>query len=325
METGGRATTERSGAPSARRRDAQFEASAIQCPRCGSKMARRTARKGRFKGHDFWGCIRYPACRGILRIETGPADPQSDRTASLGAGEILTTRSSKRSSVGAMSPRNQHPSRAGISMMLLAVAAISSAVITWSIVSLGPWPMVTTLKHYASFSSCYAARAVGLAPAVRGAPGYWSGHDPDGNGLACEPEIIRDTPARLISGPPLRISTIRVIDGDTIGFNTGRPNARLIGFNAPETRDAACEQERLLGERAKDRLQELIAEGELEFDYVQCSCRPGTHGTSECNFGRDCATLRSNGRDVGDVLISEGLAERYVCAPTSCPRRRSWC
>jgi len=29
--------------------------------------------------------------------------------------------------------------------------------------------------------------------------------------------------------------------------------------------------------------------------------------------------------DVGDILISEGLARRFVCGATSCPRRRPWC
>ena len=34
------------------------------CPSCGSRMVRRTARKGRNRGGQFWGCPRYPACRG---------------------------------------------------------------------------------------------------------------------------------------------------------------------------------------------------------------------------------------------------------------------
>lgn len=34
------------------------------CPRCGSPMVRRTTRKGPGAGKQFWGCSRYPACRG---------------------------------------------------------------------------------------------------------------------------------------------------------------------------------------------------------------------------------------------------------------------
>lgn len=32
-----------------------------RCPLCGATMVRRTARQS---GHKFWGCVRYPACRG---------------------------------------------------------------------------------------------------------------------------------------------------------------------------------------------------------------------------------------------------------------------
>lgn len=34
------------------------------CPVCSSKMIRRTAKKGANAGSEFWGCARYPACRG---------------------------------------------------------------------------------------------------------------------------------------------------------------------------------------------------------------------------------------------------------------------
>jgi DNA-binding helix-hairpin-helix protein with protein kinase domain len=34
------------------------------CPRCGSHMVRRTARRGRYAGNQFWGCSRYPRCKG---------------------------------------------------------------------------------------------------------------------------------------------------------------------------------------------------------------------------------------------------------------------
>ena len=37
---------------------------APSCPQCGSSMRRRTARKGHRAGRQFWGCSRYPTCRG---------------------------------------------------------------------------------------------------------------------------------------------------------------------------------------------------------------------------------------------------------------------
>lgn len=37
---------------------------APSCPRCGSLMLRRTARRGARAGRQFWGCSRYPSCTG---------------------------------------------------------------------------------------------------------------------------------------------------------------------------------------------------------------------------------------------------------------------
>lgn len=35
-----------------------------QCPTCGSAMKLRTAKQGSQAGSQFWGCSKYPACRG---------------------------------------------------------------------------------------------------------------------------------------------------------------------------------------------------------------------------------------------------------------------
>ena len=35
-----------------------------RCPHCGSRMVLRTARRGAGAGNQFWGCSRYPQCRG---------------------------------------------------------------------------------------------------------------------------------------------------------------------------------------------------------------------------------------------------------------------
>lgn len=34
------------------------------CPQCGSTMVRRIAKRGRNRGGSFWGCSRFPRCRG---------------------------------------------------------------------------------------------------------------------------------------------------------------------------------------------------------------------------------------------------------------------
>jgi predicted RNA-binding Zn-ribbon protein involved in translation (DUF1610 family) len=39
------------------------------CPKCGSEMILRTAKSGANQGERFWGCSRYPQCRGILKAD----------------------------------------------------------------------------------------------------------------------------------------------------------------------------------------------------------------------------------------------------------------
>lgn len=34
------------------------------CPRCGSEMVRRKVRQGASAGQEFWGCPKFPECRG---------------------------------------------------------------------------------------------------------------------------------------------------------------------------------------------------------------------------------------------------------------------
>lgn len=125
----------------------------------------------------------------------------------------------------------------------------------------------------------------------------------------------------------LRVSDVRIIDGDTIDIRGLPANVRLVGFNAPETWRPSCTAERQVGERATARLGQLVrGAASIEFERVACSCRPGTEGTDQCNFGRLCGSLFVDGRDVGSMLIAEGLAVPYRCGRTSCPPRpQSWC
>jgi endonuclease YncB( thermonuclease family) len=129
-----------------------------------------------------------------------------------------------------------------------------------------------------------------------------------------------------VSAEQIDSADIRVIDRDTIRVYQEQPNVRLVGFNAPETRRAACEAERELGAKATRRLRDLVRAGDLDFVYVACSCPPGTQGTFARNYGRDCGTLKSRGRDVGAILMQEGLAVPFVCGATRCPKTpRPWC
>jgi endonuclease YncB( thermonuclease family) len=125
---------------------------------------------------------------------------------------------------------------------------------------------------------------------------------------------------------PIDPSDISVIDGDTIRVYQKQPNVRLVGFNAPETRKAQCNAERGLGARATRRVRDLVRDDNLDFQFVACSCPPGTEGPPACNYGRRCGTLKSNGRDVGAILIAEGLAVPFHCGETSCPKTpKPWC
>ena len=36
------------------------------CPKCGSEMVLRVANKGPHSGKEFWGCSKFPDCRGVV-------------------------------------------------------------------------------------------------------------------------------------------------------------------------------------------------------------------------------------------------------------------
>lgn len=39
------------------------------CPLCSNEMVRRGAKRGTNVGNTFWGCAKYPACKGTLVAE----------------------------------------------------------------------------------------------------------------------------------------------------------------------------------------------------------------------------------------------------------------
>ncbi len=44
------------------------EAAEPSCPKCGSAMKRKTARQGPNAGNNFWGCSRFPDCKGTRSL-----------------------------------------------------------------------------------------------------------------------------------------------------------------------------------------------------------------------------------------------------------------
>jgi hypothetical protein len=67
-----------------------------------------------------------------------------------------------------------------------AIAFVGAVLATTYLLN-SPWPVGLTLRHLVAFTNCDGARTVGLAPARRGEPGYWSHNDADNDGIACEP------------------------------------------------------------------------------------------------------------------------------------------
>lgn len=107
----------------------------------------------------------------------------------------------------------------------------------------------------------------------------------------------------------LAIATYIVVDGDTIKAPYG-VTYRLLGYDTPETRFAKCDAERDLGLAAKERLEQLLEQGEVRV----------LESGREDRYGRSLASVTVDGRDVGDILIHEGLARPYEGG-----KRASWC
>ena len=110
-------------------------------------------------------------------------------------------------------------------------------------------------------------------------------------------------------------STLSIFDGDTVVL-PGGDRIRLLGIDAPETFDARCERELMLGLRVRQRLAELL-QGQAVTIERQFKDR----------FGRSLATIRlADDRDVGDVLVEEGLAVAYRPGRAASEERLArWC
>ena len=52
-----------------------------ECPQCGAAMVLKTARRGRNAGGQFWGCTKYPECKGTLDVGSPSEDVEAEPTA----------------------------------------------------------------------------------------------------------------------------------------------------------------------------------------------------------------------------------------------------
>lgn len=100
-----------------------------------------------------------------------------------------------------------------------------------------------------------------------------------------------------------------MIDGDT--FYMGSQSIRIADIDTPETHPPRCDYEADLGEQATRRLLELLNAGPFALQSAG--------DRDEDRYGRKLRTVVRDGRSLGDVLVSEGLAREWT------GRRLPWC
>ena len=100
-----------------------------------------------------------------------------------------------------------------------------------------------------------------------------------------------------------------VADGDT--FKLGDRKIRITAIDAPEVASPLCPAEAALARRSADRLRALLNEGPFEMVAHRL------HHTDR--HGRELMDISRGGASIGDRLIEEGLAHRYIFA------KESWC
>lgn len=99
-----------------------------------------------------------------------------------------------------------------------------------------------------------------------------------------------------------------VVDGDTIWFKGEK--IRIADIDAPETHDYRCASEKSLGDRATNRLHDLLETGPITLQSID---------RDEDTYGRKLRIVLVSGESVGDTLVGEGLARHYGSG------RRPWC
>lgn len=110
---------------------------------------------------------------------------------------------------------------------------------------------------------------------------------------------------KLCDGP---IRKNCVIDGDTFWFKGDK--IRLADIDAPEISSPICEDEKAVGEIARDRLLDLLNAGAF-------SLQSGWRDTDR--YGRKLRTVTRDRESLGEKLVEEGLARRWG------EPRRNWC
>lgn len=100
-----------------------------------------------------------------------------------------------------------------------------------------------------------------------------------------------------------------VVDGDTIWHDGTK--IRIADIDTPEVGDPKCGAEAALGAKATKRLLQLVNAGPFEMKAWE--------GRDEDKYGRKLRVFVRDGRSLGDILVSEGLARTWT------GRRQPWC
>ncbi|NTC83554.1 thermonuclease family protein [Agrobacterium tumefaciens] len=100
-----------------------------------------------------------------------------------------------------------------------------------------------------------------------------------------------------------------IVDGDTLWSD--RVKIRVADIDAPEVGRPRCAAEKARGDRATIRLMELVNAGPFEMQSWP--------GRDEDKYGRKLRVLVRDGRSLGDILVSEGLARTWT------GKRQPWC
>lgn len=117
--------------------------------------------------------------------------------------------------------------------------------------------------------------------------------------------------AVLVSGTAL--GAVTIVDGDTLKIDGVK--IRIVGMDTPETFRSRCENELVLGLKAKARLRELVSNGEVTYE-----------ATGTDRYQRTLAKVYAGGINVGERLVAEGFALRYQPGgDAKLARLRTWC
>jgi endonuclease YncB( thermonuclease family) len=115
------------------------------------------------------------------------------------------------------------------------------------------------------------------------------------------------------AAPIVAVGPVIIVDGDTIKVDGVK--IRILEIDTPETYHSRCENELILGLKAKERLRQLVDAGQLSY---------APNGLDR--YGRTLAYVYVNGQSVGEVLLREQLALHYYPGPSAKAARLShWC